>query len=245
MDLSMEKNNPEAKLKRSDTFQATRVLVVDDDEALNTLFSRHLEDEGFQVHSAITGVEAIASISQNSYHVMLLDYYLPDMDAKELVQILTGLEKLLPFVIMTSFGDEKIAVEMMKLGAQNYFVKDTNLIEVLPAVLHKIIDDARRITALQEAELELQRRNVELARLYRVSGSLISSNLVDLESVSQTIVQVVLNDFEKSNCSLFLYDGTSREIKRMAVDGPYSSLVVNNRVAYDGPGLVSQVIRSG
>ena len=102
----MEKNNPEAKLKRSDTFQATRVLVVDD-EALSTLFSRHLEDEGFQVHSAFTGAQAIESISQNSYHVMLLDYYLPDMDAKELVQILTGLEKLLPFVIMTSFGDEK------------------------------------------------------------------------------------------------------------------------------------------
>jgi PAS domain S-box-containing protein len=357
----MEKKSPERMLKENNLSRATRVLVVDDDDALNTLFSKHLESQGFLVESAFTGAQAIAAISANSYHVMLLDYYLPDMDAKELVQTLAGLDKLLPFVIMTSFGDEQIAVEMMKLGAQDYFVKDPNLIEVLPAVLSKIVEEAERTVALEEseqrfhtlferhnavmlliepvsgaiidanaaavkfygysrdqlirmniaqinqldpkeveaarlealnqernyfifphrlangvvrtvevhsspteingapvlfsivydvterkqAELELQHRNAELVRLYRVSGSLISSNLIDLESVSRTIVQVVLNDFGKSNCSLFIFDESSKEIRRMAVDGPYAAQVSKKKVSYIGQGLVSQAIRSG
>ncbi len=85
----------------------------------------------------------------------------------------------------------------------------------------------------------------ELARLYRVSSSLLSSNLIDLECVSQTIVQVVLNDFGKSNCSLFLFDEFAKEVKRIAVVGPYSEQVSKKRVAYDGAGLVSQAIRTG
>ena len=357
----MENDRLEIKPSITHISQAKRVLVVDDDEALNTLFSRHLMSEGYQVESAYTGLDAITAIETNPYHVILLDYHLPDMTARELVQTLASSDKLLPFVIMTSFGDEKIAVEMMKLGAQDYFVKDTNLIEVLPVVLHNIIQGAQRTEALLEseqrfqtlferhdavmlliepdsgaildantaavkfygyshtqitgmninqinqldpeeiaaarlgamqqdrnyfifphrlasgvirtvevhsspthingspvlfsivyditdrkqAELELQHRNNELVRLYRVSGSLISSNLIDLESVSQTIVQVVLDDFGKSNCSLFLFDESSREIKRMAVDGPYAEQVSKKKVAYDGPGLVSQSIRTG
>jgi signal transduction protein with GAF and PtsI domain len=101
------------------------------------------------------------------------------------------------------------------------------------------------ITSGKPAELELKQRHTELARLYRISGALISSNLIDLESVSQTIVQVVLNDFGKSNCSLFLFDELSKEIKRMAVDGPYAAQVSKKKVAYDGAGLVSQAIRTG
>jgi len=109
-------------------------------------------------------------------------------------------------------------------------------------VLFSIIYD---ITERKQAEMELQRRNAELARLYRVSGSLISSNLIDLEGVSKTIVQVVLEDFGKSNCSLFLFDDSSKEIKRMAVAGAYASQVGKKKVSYDGPGLVSQAVRSG
>ncbi len=101
------------------------------------------------------------------------------------------------------------------------------------------------ITGRRQAEDKLARQAEELARLYRASGSLISTGSIDLENVSQAIAEVMLNEFGQANCSVFIVQEQANELKRIAVAGPYADQVSKTILTLDGPGLVPQAIRSG
>ena len=92
---------------------------------------------------------------------------------------------------------------------------------------------------------ELHRRNDELARLYRASGSLISGASLSLPEMAQSIVAVVQQEFGQANCSLLVVSRYSKELHRLAAAGPYTGQVRNKLLTLDGPGLIPQAIRSG
>ena len=67
------------------------------------------------------------------------------MTGKELVQKLIERDGKSPgFTVMTGFGDEKIAVEMMRLGANHYLIKESDFIEILIAKLERIIEELEK-----------------------------------------------------------------------------------------------------
>ncbi len=92
----MEKENTQPNLREKSLPQATRVLVVDNDESLNHLLSQRLEKEGFQVASVLTGAQAIASIKTSAYRILLLASSFPDMDVNQLVETLAGMKIAAP-----------------------------------------------------------------------------------------------------------------------------------------------------
>ncbi len=101
------------------------------------------------------------------------------------------------------------------------------------------------ITAIKRAERALRDRNDELDRLYHASDSLILSSTLDLHSLSQIIVETILNEFEQSNCSLLLVEEHFPELHRIAVAGPYSAQVASKTLDLDGKGLAPEAIRRG
>ncbi len=110
----------------------------------------------------------------------------------------------------------------------------------------KIIQcNIRDITDRKRAEEAMAHQAEELDRLYRASGSLLSSNLFDLQGLAQTIVHVVQQEFGQTNCSVFLVQEDSNVLKRIAVAGPYADQVRKAQLTLDGPGLVPKAIRSG
>jgi PAS domain S-box-containing protein len=111
-----------------------------------------------------------------------------------------------------------------------------------------ITDITERIEAGQALERqaeELRQRNQELDRLYRASGSLLSSTPFDVPALARTIVDVVQQEFGQANCSVFLVNRESDELDRLAVAGPYADQVSRTILNVDGAGLVPQAIRSG
>ena len=100
------------------------------------------------------------------------------------------------------------------------------------------------ITARKQVEEAVGRQAEELARLYRASGSLISSVPFDLQSLSQTIVDVVLKEFGQSNCSVFLVQKDTNDLDRIAVAGPYADRVSRKVLSLDGPGQVPEALRT-
>jgi PAS domain S-box-containing protein len=99
--------------------------------------------------------------------------------------------------------------------------------------------------ALVRQWVELRQRNAELDRLYRASASLLSSTPFDLESLAQTIIEVVVQVFGQANCSLFLARKNSNQLDRLAVAGPYTVEVRKTVLTVDGEGQVPEVVRSG
>ena len=143
------------KIKKTNT--PRMILVVEDDEGLSRLIQKTLQREGFQTESAINGTEAVAIVVNNQNIVMLLDYRLPDMSGKQVIETLAERQCMVPFVIMTGHGDVKIAVEMMKLGARDYLVKDSEFLDVLPSIVNRFIEQLEIEKRLAETESKLKK----------------------------------------------------------------------------------------
>ena len=99
------------------------ILVVEDDEGLNRLIQKTLQNAGLKTKGVFNGKDAIEMARHNEDIIMLLDYKLPDITGKDVIETLQKQDCNVPFIIVTGHGDEKIAVEMMKMGARDYIVK--------------------------------------------------------------------------------------------------------------------------
>jgi signal transduction histidine kinase len=136
------------------------ILVVDDDEGLLLLIADTLRAAGYTVATAGSGGAAVERLREQKPDLMLLDLQLHDTAGRALIDRLKKEGLMAPFVIVTGQGDEKVAVEMMKQGAIDYVMKDTAILELLPAVV------LRALAAL-ESERSLAAARAERSRLER------------------------------------------------------------------------------
>jgi PAS domain S-box-containing protein len=128
------------------------ILLIEDDAGLVELITEKLAELGFSVRSAVSGAEALAYLSKQRPDMILLDYSLPDINGKELIETLHKQQMPLPpFIITTGQGDERIAVDMMKLGARDYLIKDKLFLEKLPDVVKRVVKEIESEGKLKKA----------------------------------------------------------------------------------------------
>ena len=95
-----------------------RILVIDDDEVDRELAARCLaEIEELEIAYAEHGEEGLQSIAERIPDLVLTDLRMPGMDGLELVEKVRSEYPLLPIVLMTSKGNELIAVKALRAGA--------------------------------------------------------------------------------------------------------------------------------
>src|SRR3984957_7098474 len=105
-----------------------RLLIVDDDETDRRLYGWLLARQApgaFQIEQAADGAAGIAALRSQKFDCMLLDFSLPDVTGLEFLNdaVVDG-ELPCAVVLITGHGNEAVAVEAMKLGVQDYLVKD-------------------------------------------------------------------------------------------------------------------------
>jgi PAS domain S-box-containing protein len=138
---------------------AKRVLVVEDDSGLRELVLKRLRKEGYEAGGASTGAGALELASADPEMVLLMDHLLPDMLARDVVLALRERNLDPRFIVFTGQGDERLAVEMMRLGAFDYLLKGLDMLDLLPRVLERLYlqkDTEKRladaINSLRESE---------------------------------------------------------------------------------------------
>ena len=140
------------------------VVIIEDDDGLNHLITKSLKKSRFNCIQVFTGKEAEKVVNPKKNQLLVVDYQLPDMTAKELIGKLNKKNGKTPFfLVMTGFGDEKIAVEMMKLGAKDYIVKEADFLEILVEKLRRIVEDL-------ENHIENERHKKLLQETERLAG---------------------------------------------------------------------------
>jgi PAS domain S-box-containing protein len=146
-------------LLNQDNVQNYTIIVVEDDVALNTLIQKTLQRTNYQTKGFYSGNETIEWLkdNNNSDMLLLLDYQLYEMSGEQVIKILRKDNIDIPFIIITGHGDEKTAVEMMKLGAHDYMVKDSNFIDLLPTIVKQVINHLDIENKLYESQLALKR----------------------------------------------------------------------------------------
>ncbi|MBW4496173.1 MAG: response regulator [Oscillatoria princeps RMCB-10] len=118
-----------------------KILVVDDDEVDRLAVRRALKAAGVrtELHEAKDCAEAMATLKDQNFDCVLLDYHLPDGDGLAVVRALQKAGVKTPLVVLTGQGDEEIAVELMKAGASDYLSKAKVSPENLSKSLHSAI----------------------------------------------------------------------------------------------------------
>ena len=138
------------------------VLVVDDDIGTTRFLVTLLEDHGYEVAGACSGAEADARIAERVPDLLLLDLHLGDMDAATFLRRARRRGYDLPFVCISGQGDERTAVEMMKLGALEYLLKDTELWQRIPVVVEEGLAQIEVTRNRVVSEKERRRLEAEL-----------------------------------------------------------------------------------
>ncbi len=128
------------------------VLLVDDDRGLSALMKRYLNREGFEVENLYSGHDVLEWLTKRRPDLLVIDYLMPDMNGKDLIQELKARDIDIPFITVTGQGDERLAVEMVKLGAMDYLVKDQVMLDMLPSVVRNSLHQIEQARRLEESE---------------------------------------------------------------------------------------------
>lgn len=128
------------------------VLLVDDDQELNSIYSKLLTRAGYNVTTATTIAEGRKALNEQSFQAILLDLKLPDGNGIDWITDLKDNYSTMAIIIITGHADIPLAVEAMKRGADHFLTKPVNNNE-LEISLQKSIE----INTLRRKDLVIKR----------------------------------------------------------------------------------------
>jgi len=120
---------------------AGRVLVVDDEEAMQTALGGLLRKEGYEVETVGSGEEAVERIETGDFHVVVTDLSMTGISGMQVLERARAFDPDLGVVMITAHGSEKAAVQAMKLGAADYLPKPFDNDE-LRVIVRRVIEGA-------------------------------------------------------------------------------------------------------
>ncbi len=102
-----------------------KVAIVEDDQAISTMYRIKFEAEGFTVETAANGKLGLELIEQMKPDIVLLDLMMPEMNGDEMLEKLrkTSWGKDLTVIILTNSGEEQAPPSLKELGIRRYIVK--------------------------------------------------------------------------------------------------------------------------
>jgi two-component system, NtrC family, response regulator PilR len=112
---------------RSERWGAGRVLVIDDEPDLRTLYELSLTREGYEVVTAGSVAQSMMELKAQVFHAVVSDMQLPDGLGLEVLKHLSSTQRSERCVVITAHGSAENAVEALKAGAFDYLTKPVDL----------------------------------------------------------------------------------------------------------------------
>jgi DNA-binding response OmpR family regulator len=139
--------------------RAPRILLADDEQAIQTLLSYPLQKDGYEVVRASDGREALARFAEQPFDLVVLDVMMPRLDGLEVCRRLRSRSSV-PIIMLTAKAEEIDKVLGLELGADDYITKPFNHLELMArvrAVLRRLAmpTPTSRAPSFQAGELEV------------------------------------------------------------------------------------------
>ena len=128
-----------------------KVLVIDDEKSILESLADILEDEGYQVITALTAQQGLEHLSREAPDLVILDVWLPDEDGLKVLKQMRATWPGLPVIVISGHGTVEMAVKAIKLGAFDFLEKPLSYDRVVVTVAN-----ALRFRALEEENIRLK-----------------------------------------------------------------------------------------
>jgi PAS domain S-box-containing protein len=188
--------------------QKISILLVEDDQIDAMAFERYLKKLkiDYELKWCVYADEALQVLAKEKsrFNCSFVDYQLPGMDGLALLKKIKNLGFHQPVLVMTSQGDEKVAVDMMKAGAFDYFPKS----ELSTSKLNNSLNAITRFNKITNDKLKIE-KSLRQQKLFTEAITKYSPNII-------YVYELATGKFIYSNRSIFQELGYSRdEIRAM------------------------------
>lgn len=147
-----------------------KILVVDDERNVLLTVAAILRQEGYDVDAVDNGAEALRTLGERKFDLVLTDLKMPDVDGLDVLRAAHTQSPSTVTVVMTGYGSVDSAMEAVQLGAYEYLLKPTEVAELKQAV---------------KRSLERKRLS-EIDTLYRVSQAITGAATIDTVAAEVT-----------------------------------------------------------
>ncbi len=100
-----------------------KILVAEDDRAINGLVCTYLHENGYEVKACFDGEEALAALEESAYSMIISDIMMPKVDGFALAEGVRAMDEKIPILFMTAKDDKPSKLYAYKLGVDDYVVK--------------------------------------------------------------------------------------------------------------------------
>lgn len=146
------------------------ILVVEDDEDIVELLRLYLENEGFKIHTAKNGVEALSILRKYTFDLAVIDIMMPIMNGYELVKEVRNFSNI-PIIILSAKNLDSDKILGLNIGADDYITKPFNPLEIIARIKSNIrrfyqlkdemIYDTASIIKIKSIEVDLEKITVK------------------------------------------------------------------------------------
>lgn len=194
-----------------------RIFVVEDDEWYREFLAYHLElNPDYEIHRFENAAQCLDNLHLRP-QIITLDYRLPDMDGKEVLKRLKETDPGIEVLIVSAQENIETAVELLKLGAYDYFVKAKDIQDRLLNVVTKIRENSSLRNEIHQLKKEIQKK-------FDFSSSIIGQSPA-IKQVFNLIEKAVTTNI---TVSITGETGTGKELVAKAIhfnskrkDGPF------------------------
>ena len=143
-----------------------KILLVEDDKALQKLIVYNFQKEGFNIETVNDGEEALYFIKENYPDLILLDWMLPNMSGIEIARQLKLNKKSIsiPIIMLTAKSEEPDKLRAFEIGADDYITKPFSIAELLArtkAILKRLKSQQETVVlSFQDISINIEKRRV-------------------------------------------------------------------------------------
>lgn len=175
-------------MKKTTEPERLNILLVEDNEHDRVAFRRAFKDypAPCRITECVRAPEALALINKDpsAFDVVVIDHHLPCLFGLDLCKELLAASVPLPLVILTGSGSERVAVEALKAGVNDYIIKDPNnaYLEMLPMILSDVVTVHRERKECEQAALSLRESQDRL--LHIIEGITIPTFVINKDHIT-------------------------------------------------------------
>ena len=110
-----------------------KILIIEDDLEICNLLKEFLEESGYDIKTAYTGIDGMRALKVSTYDLVILDLMLPFKSGDEILREMRGFSNI-PVIILSAKDTVHMKVDLLRLGADDYVTKPFDLNEILARI---------------------------------------------------------------------------------------------------------------